>query len=125
MGINRDVLVRRVFASDRMQNFEIKHNKLTMELIRSIYEELENQVVKCLSEVDETNDNKNPVVVRLFEGITISSFYKPPKETVLNFLKDDNKTTTVKGRVGIKVNVTRYIKEKITKLNEEFRNNKK
>lgn len=125
MGINKDMLVRRVFASDRMQNFEIRYNKLTMELIREIYEELENQVVKCLSEVDETNDSKHPVVVRLFEGVTISSFYKPPKETVLNFMKNttDN-TITAKGRVGIKTNVTRYLKEKLTKLNEEFRSNR-
>ena len=119
MGINKEVLIRRIANSDRFKNYEIKKNKLTLELIRDIYDELENQVVDCLSEVDETNDTDNPVVIRLFEGITLSSFYKPQKDVFLNFIKDEDNIATIKGRVGVKANVTRYIKEKITKLRED------
>ena len=119
MGINKEVLIRRIANSDRFKNYEIKKNKLTLELIRDIYDELENQVVDCLSEVDETNDTNNPVVIRLFEGITLSSFYKPQKDVFLNFIKDEDNIATIKGRVGVKANVTRYIKEKITKLRED------
>ena len=123
MNINKDALVRRIFASDRISNYKIRNNKITMDLIHSIYEELETQIVKCLSEVDESNTVDNPVVVRVFEGITFSSHYKPQKETVLNFSKESG-STTVKSRVGVKVSATRYIKEKITKFNEEFRKSK-
>ena len=119
MGINKEVLIRRIANSDRFKNYEIKNTKLTLELIREIYDELENQVVNCLSEVDETNDTDNPVVIRLFEGITLSSFYKPQKDVFLNFIKDEDNIATIKGRVGVKANVTRYIKEKITKLRED------
>ena len=119
MGINKEVLIRRIANSDRFKNYEIKNTKLTLELIREIYDELENQVVNCLSEVDETNDTNNPVVIRLFEGITLSSFYKPQKDVFLNFIKDEDNIATIKGRVGVKANVTRYIKEKITKLRED------
>lgn len=119
MGINKEVLIRRIANSDRFKNYEIKKNKLTLELIRDIYDELENQVVDCLSEVDETNDTDNPVVIRLFEGITLSSFYKPQKDVFLNFIKSEDNIATIKGRVGVKANVTRYIKEKITKLRED------
>ena len=119
MGINKEVLIRRIANSDRFKNYEIKNTKLTLELIREIYDELENQVVDCLSEVDETNDTNNPVVIRLFEGITLSSFYKPQKDVFLNFIKDEDNIATIKGRVGVKANVTRYIKEKITKLRED------
>lgn len=119
MGINKEVLIRRIANSDRFKNYEIKKNKLTLELIREIYDELENQVVNCLSEVDETNDTDNPVVIRLFEGITLSSFYKPQKDVFLNFIKGEDNIATIKGRVGVKANVTRYIKEKITKLRED------
>ena len=119
MGINKEVLIRRIANSDRFKNYEIKNTKLTLELIREIYDELENQVVNCLSEVDETNDINNPVVIRLFEGITLSSFYKPQKDVFLNFIKDEDNIATIKGRVGVKANVTRYIKEKITKLRED------
>ena len=123
MNINKDTLVRRIFASDRISNYKIRNNKLTMDLIHNIYEELETQIIKCLSEVDESNTVDNPVVVRVFEGITLSSHYKPQKETVLNFSKESG-STTVKSRVGVKVSATRYIKEKITKFNEEFRKSK-
>ena len=119
MGINKEVLIRRIANSDRFKNYEIKNTKLTLELIREIYDELENQVVNCLSEVDETNDTDNPIVIRLFEGITLSSFYKPQKDVFLNFIKDEDNIATIKGRVGVKANVTRYIKEKITKLRED------
>ena len=119
MGINKEVLIRRIANSDRFKNYEIKNTKLTLELIREIYDELENQVVNCLSEVDETNDTNNPVVIRLFEGITLSSFYKPQKDVFLNFIKSEDNIATIKGRVGVKANVTRYIKEKITKLRED------
>ena len=119
MGINKEVLIRRIANSDRFKNYEIKNTKLTLELIREIYDELENQVVNCLSEVDETNDTDNPIVIRLFEGITLSSFYKPQKDVFLNFIKSEDNITTIKGRVGVKANVTRYIKEKITKLRED------
>lgn len=119
MGINKEVLIRRIANSDRFKNYEIKNTKLTLELIREIYDELENQVIDCLSEVDETNDTNNPVVIRLFEGITLSSFYKPQKDVFLNFIKDEDNIATIKGRVGVKANVTRYIKEKITKLRED------
>ena len=119
MGINKEVLIRRIANSDRFKNYEIKNTKLTLELIREIYDELENQVVNCLSEVDETNDTSNPIVIRLFEGITLSSFYKPQKDVFLNFIKDEDNIATIKGRVGVKANVTRYIKEKITKLRED------
>ena len=119
MGINKEVLIRRIANSDRFKNYEIKNTKLTLELIREIYDELENQVVNCLSEVDEANDTNNPVVIRLFEGITLSSFYKPQKDVFLNFIKDEDNIATIKGRVGVKANVTRYIKEKITKLRED------
>ena len=119
MGINKEVLIRRIANSDRFKNYEIKKNKLTLELIRDIYDELENQVIDCLSEVDETNDTDNPVVIRLFEGITLSSFYKPQKDVFLNFIKSEDNIATIKGRVGVKANVTRYIKEKITKLRED------
>ena len=119
MGINKEVLIRRIANSDRFKNYEIKNTKLTLELIREIYDELENQVVNCLSEVDETNDINNPVVIRLFEGITLSSFYKPQKDVFLNFIKSEDNIATIKGRVGVKANVTRYIKEKITKLRED------
>ena len=119
MGINKEVLIRRIANSDRFKNYEIKNTKLTLELIREIYDELENQVVNCLSEVDETNDTNNPVVIRLFEGITLSSFYKPQKDVFLNFIKGEDNIATIKGRVGVKANVTRYIKEKITKLRED------
>ena len=119
MGINKEVLIRRIANSDRFKNYEIKNTKLTLELIREIYDELENQVVNCLSEVDETNDTNNPIVIRLFEGITLSSFYKPQKDVFLNFIKDEDNIATIKGRVGVKANVTRYIKEKITKLRED------
>ena len=119
MGINKEVLIRRIANSDRFKNYEIKNTKLTLELIREIYDELENQVVNCLSEVDETNDTDNPVVIRLFEGITLSSFYKPQKDVFLNFIKSEDNIATIKGRVGVKANVTRYIKEKITKLRED------
>ena len=119
MGINKEVLIRRIANSDRFKNYEIKNTKLTLELIREIYDELENQVVNCLSEVDETNDTNNPIVIRLFEGITLSSFYKPQKDVFLNFIKSEDNIATIKGRVGVKANVTRYIKEKITKLRED------
>lgn len=119
MGINKEVLIRRIANSDRFKNYEIKNTKLTLELIREIYDELENQVVNCLSEVDETNDTDNPIVIRLFEGITLSSFYKPQKDVFLNFIKSEDNIATIKGRVGVKANVTRYIKEKITKLRED------
>ena len=119
MGINKEVLIRRIANSDRFKNYEIKNTKLTLELIREIYDELENQVIDCLSEVDETNDTDNPVVIRLFEGITLSSFYKPQKDVFLNFIKSEDNIATIKGRVGVKANVTRYIKEKITKLRED------
>ena len=119
MGINKEVLIRRIANSDRFKNYEIKNTKLTLELIREIYDELENQVVNCLSEVDETNDTSNPIVIRLFEGITLSSFYKPQKDVFLNFIKSEDNIATIKGRVGVKANVTRYIKEKITKLRED------
>ena len=119
MGINKEVLIRRIANSDRFKNYEIKNTKLTLELIREIYDELENQVVNCLSEVDETNDTDNPIVIRLFEGITLSSFYKPQKDVFLNFIKGEDNIATIKGRVGVKANVTRYIKEKITKLRED------
>ena len=119
MGINKEVLIRRIANSDRFKNYEIKNTKLTLELIREIYDELENQVVNCLSEVDETNDTSNPIVIRLFEGITLSSFYKPQKDVFLNFIKDEDNIATIKGRVGVKANVTRYINEKITKLRED------
>ena len=119
MGINKEVLIRRIANSDRFKNYEIKNTKLTLELIREIYDELESQVVNCLSEVDETNDTNNPVVIRLFEGITLSSFYKPQKDVFLNFIKSEDNIATIKGRVGVKANVTRYIKEKITKLRED------
>lgn len=119
MGINKEVLIRRIANSDRFKNYEIKNTKLTLELIREIYDELENQVVDCLSEVDETNDTDNPIVIRLFEGITLSSFYKPQKDVFLNFIKSEDNIATIKGRVGVKANVTRYIKEKITKLRED------
>lgn len=123
MNINKDTLVRKIFASDRMTNYTIRNNKLTMDLIHNIYEELESQIIQSLSEVDETNTLDNPVVVRVFEGITLSSYFKPQKETILNFAKEEG-TTTLKPRVGVKVSATRYIKEKITKLNEEFRKSK-
>ena len=119
MGINKEVLIRRIANSNRFKNYEIKNTKLTLELIREIYDELENQVVNCLSEVDETNDTDNPIVIRLFEGITLSSFYKPQKDVFLNFIKSEDNIATIKGRVGVKANVTRYIKEKITKLRED------
>ena len=119
MGINKEVLIRRIANSDRFKNYEIKNTKLTLELIREIYDELENQVVNCLSEVDESNDTDNPIVIRLFEGITLSSFYKPQKDVFLNFIKSEDNIATIKGRVGVKANVTRYIKEKITKLRED------
>ena len=119
MSINKDELIRKIASSDDIKDIKI-NGKVTMTLIRSIYDELENQIVAYLSELDENNTVDNPKVVRVFEGITLSSYYKPQKETVLNFSETKEKVM-VKSRIDVKANVTRYIREKITKLNKELR----
>lgn len=119
MSINKDELIRRVASSDDIKEMKV-FGRVTMSLIRSIYDELENQIVAYLSELDECNTVDNPKVVRVFEGITLSSYYKPQKETVLNFSETKEKVT-VKSRIDVKANVTRYIREKITRLNKELR----
>lgn len=119
MSINKDDLIRRIVSSDEIKDIKT-YGKVTMSLIRSIYDEMENQIVTYLSDIDETNTVDNPKMVRLFEGITLSSYYKPSKETVLNF-SDSKEKVTVKSRIDVKANVTRYIKEKITRLNKELR----
>lgn len=117
MSINKEQLVRKILDTDKIKNYTFRYNKVTLDLVRTIYDELENQIITYLSEVDETNTSDNPKTIRLFEGVTLSSCYKPAKETVLNF-SDSKDKVMVKSRVDVKANVTRYIKEKITKLNE-------
>ena len=51
MSINKDELVRRVASSDDIKEMKV-FGRVTMSLIRSIYDELENEIVAYLSELD-------------------------------------------------------------------------
>lgn len=120
---NKESLVRKIFASDTLQNYKIKNNKLTLELVRTIYDELENQVIRELSEVAEINSKDNPITVKLFEGVTLASYYKPPVEKIPSFFKNNPDKCNIedyKSKVGIKANVTRYFKQKISKINNDY-----
>ena len=122
-SINKDMLIRRIHASDNVQNLIIKNNRITLDLLRNIYDELENQLVKAMSEVTVENTADNPIVIRLFEGMNIECYYKPEKETILNFLKHtpNDGLTTIKSRVGVRISTTRHFKEKLAKINNDFK----
>lgn len=121
--VNKEALVRKIYASETMQNYTIKNNKLTLDLIRTIYDELGNQITNSLSEITEENDKDNPIVVRVFDGMSLSGYYKPPIDKVPSFFKnnpDKCNLSDFKSKVGIKTNITRYFKKKISKLNNEY-----
>ena len=121
--INKEALIRRTYANDKIQNYNIKNNKMTLDLVRTMYEELENQVIKALSEVTVENNKDNPIIIKLFDGISLSSYYKPPIDKVPSFFKNNPdmcELENFKSRVGIKTNITRYLKERVAKLNKEY-----
>ena len=125
--VNKDTLVRRILASEKVQNLKLR-NKPTMEMVRTIYDELEKQIIRELAEIDETKDVNNPVTIRLFDGVTIVGYFKPPINFVPSFLKDKpDKLAKVdfKSKVNVKITATRYFKEKVTKLREQLINDKK
>ena len=60
----------------------------------------------------------------LFDGVKISSYYKPPIDTLPNFYKKNDKDLDInnfKSKVGVKVDFTRYYRDKLTNLNWESR----
>ena len=106
--VNKDTLVRRVYDSEKVQNLKLR-NKPTLEMVRTIYNEIESQIMKELAEIDESKDVNNPVNIRVFDGVTIVGYYKPPINFVPSFLKDrPDKLAKVdfKSKINVKINAT-------------------
>ena len=119
--INKEALVRKVYDSENVQSLKLK-NKPTLEMVRTVYNELEKQIIKELADIDETKDINNPITIRLFDGITIEGYYKPPTNRIPSYLKDkpdEAKKVNFKSKVNVKVTASRYYKEKITALSEK------
>lgn len=77
--------------------------------VRMVYESLDQHIVEALSKADEGTD----VVVRLFDGVSMSSTFVPEMEKVNN-LTGENIVSMCKIRP--KVKLTRNYREKLTKL---------
>ena len=116
--INKNDLIKRIVKSENIINSKSKfNNKITQNLVSIIYDEIENQLMNILSDLDETNTEDNSVTVKLFDGISFTSYVKPPINYIPHFMK--NKPESIddmkfERKVEIKANVTRYCKEKAT-----------
>jgi len=77
-----------------------------VEVVKGIYNSLENKIKILLSETTLTQD----VTIRLFEGISIDSKYIPEKEKINNLNHQKIITTS---KIKPKANITRSYIEKL------------
>ena len=58
--INKNDLIKRIVKSENIINSKSKfNNKITQNLVSTIYDEIENQLMNILSDLDETNTEDN------------------------------------------------------------------
>ena len=124
--ITKDEFLRKVYSSEKIQNyrFALNSKRPSMDFIRLVYDEIDKAIADILSKVTEDNIKENPISIKLFDGVKISSYYKPPIDTLPNFYKKNDKDLDInnfKSKVGVKVDFTRYYRDKLTNLNWEFR----
>lgn len=79
--------------------------------VRSIYNSLEDSIVKILSSANNDTD----ISIRLFEGITIDSTYIPEKTKVNNLT---GKVITTTSKIKPKANITRTYRNKLIEHNK-------
>lgn len=102
-----------VYTKAQMIKLIARSAKVRRSLVQKIYECFEDEIRTLLASADENND----VVLRLFEGISISSEFLPHKEKVNN-LTGENITTLEKIRAKAKI-TRRYCDKLLSCSNDE------
>lgn len=80
-----------------------------VELIKTIYTEIENEIISCILSVNEGQDVK----MQVFDGIYVSGVYLPPRFKHNNLVGKDQ---YVKSKVNVKAEASRRFKEKINRI---------
>ena len=82
-----------------------------VKIVRSIYNQLEEDVFEILSSANLNTD----VSIRLFEGISIDSSFLPEKTKISNLTGE---TIIASSKIKPKANITRNYCEKLTNFNK-------
>lgn len=81
--------------------------RVRLNVVEKVFAEIEYFIMERLSDADGSND----VVLKLFDGMSLSASFVPEKEK-LNNLTGETITTTSK--IAIKANVTKTYKNKVS-----------
>lgn len=100
-----------VFTKDMLIKSVSEDCNKTINTVRLVYNSLEDKIIELLASVDPNTD----VSVRMFEGISLSSFYVPEKIKVNNLTGE---TILSKSKVKAKANITRNYCDKLTNYNK-------
>ena len=93
-----------------------RRRKIKIDVVKEIYNALEDLVFETICNTTEEDTKVNPIDIRLFEGISLNSYYEPEKEKKVNYIKDDKDSiVTVKSKIKLKAFITNNLKNKINK----------
>lgn len=99
------------YTKDKIIKNIAKELNEDVDIVRNIYNSLEENIAKMLSSATADTD----VSVRLFEGISIDGVFVP-EHLKTNNLTGEN--IVAKEKIKPKANITRYYRDKVTNYNK-------
>lgn len=96
-----------------------KSEKEDITVVKNIYNAIEKKVFESLSNTTPDNNSDNPIVIKLFEGISLKGIYLPERKRKTIFSSNPDGMVTIKSGIDVKANITKRYKEKINGYKKE------
>lgn len=82
-----------------------KTEGVTKANVSKVYKALERNIFDLLSSITPENDKDNPMVIKIFNGMSLEGYYLPSHEKVNNLSQEK---ITVKNKIKVKIDMKNY-----------------